>query len=131
MNAILLVALITILIGIPFTAILGWGQAKSREYLRNAADAACKGEFATARQYTPVATRFNPSLKSCPMLVAFYDRILARTSIATEAVIQIRDLASQWPKSRFELIWANAAFKWLIFVLIALSILSRLVSLFP
>jgi ADP-heptose:LPS heptosyltransferase len=130
MSAVLLTALIALLaIGFPFVAILGWGHNKSREHLRNAAVAAGNKQFPAARQYVLIATRLHPLLKSSPVLVEFYDLILAQADITPETAQKIKDLADHWPKSRFELLWANDLFKVAFFALIALGFVVRFLSL--
>jgi hypothetical protein len=129
-SAVFLTALLVVpLIAFPAVSILGWGHKKAREYLTHAADAALHSEYKAARQYMINATRFLPTLKSSQPLVAFYEKVVAGTSVGTDEAADIKNLAKDWPLSLPEKIWTNNAFKLLFFAFIALSILVPFASL--
>lgn len=131
MWAITLIPVLVILIGIPFVGILGWAHWTSRSQIASAAEFTKQEEYKKARQLVLNATRFNTSLLKNPDVRNLYDIILSRSAAGALARIEEIKLASStWPATRVESVATSDWFKLIAFVLVVISVLSRLTNIF-
>ena len=118
-------------IGFLFVIIMGWGRAKSKEFIIEAIAQIRRNNFKGARQLILTATRFDGRLLQNAEVKLIYDFVVAeRVDESHMSLDAFAETVRSWPQSRLEVIAIHPLTKLFVVAVIFGGFLLKLTNVF-